>query len=121
MNYIIWKGVDSRSLIGLLIRELPSISKPIQRADLIEIEGKGGAICEKLGWRVYEKLLKIGLYGNFDLNQIIKYFSSEGRIIFSNEPDKYYSSGIFNEISYNRLIKFRTADIIFHTQPFNIL
>ena len=61
----------------------------------------------------------IGLFGErYDINDIISFFNQEGTIIFSNEADKYYKFQIFNQIDYEALLKFKTANITFHCQPF---
>lgn len=121
MNYIIWNGVDSRSLKGLLISELPSISKPAMRTQITEIEGKDGNFIDDIGYAAYDKSVKIGLYGDYDIDLVAKYFSGEGKVIFSNEPDKYYFAKIIEQIDFERLIKFRIANVKFHTEPFKYL
>ena len=52
MNSIIWKGVSSTTIKGLIISELPPISKPKMRIKETEIDGRDGSIVEELG---YEK------------------------------------------------------------------
>ncbi len=121
MNYIIWKGVNSNTIPGLVIQELPPISKPPMRYSSIEVDGRDGDIVEELGYGSYDKALFIGLTKNADINQIIKYFSGEGEIVFSNESNKYYKAKILEQIDYERLVRFRTANVIFHTQPFKYL
>ncbi|BED92025.1 MAG: phage tail family protein [Candidatus Improbicoccus pseudotrichonymphae] len=121
MNYIIWNDTDSRTIPGLLISEFPAITKPKIRTQITEIEGKDGDIIDKIGYQSYEKIIKIGLLGNFDINKIIKYFTGNGHLILSSEPDKYYICEILESIDYERLIKFRTANVKFHTQPFKYL
>lgn len=118
MNSIIWNGVSSATIKGLLICELPPISKPPMRIKETTIEGKDGSEIEEYGYNAYNKVLKIGLRGDFDINEVIKYFSGSGNVVFSNEPDKYYKAHIVGQIDYNRLCRFRTAEIVFRVQPF---
>lgn len=120
-NYIIWNEQDSRDLQGLLISELPPIARPAMRTQVTEIEGKDGDFIDDIGYAAYDKSLKIGLYGDYDIDTISKYFSGEGKLTFSNEPDKYYFAKIIEEIDFERLLKFRTANVKFHTQPFKYL
>ena len=82
------------------------------------IDGRDGSIIEELGYEPYDKPLVIGLHGNFDINKVIKYFTGEGEVVFSNEPDKVYTAKIVGHIDYNRLLRYRQATIIFRTQPF---
>ena len=118
MNTIIWKGVQSTTIEGLLICELPPITKPPMRVKETTIDGRDGSIIEELGYSSYDKSITIGLRGNFDINKVIKYFTGEGEIVFSNEPDKVYTAKVIGQIDYNRLLRFRTAVVTFKVQPF---
>ena len=111
-------NINSNSITGLLIQSLPPISKPLMRTNIEEIDGRDGDIVTKLGYSAYDKDVSIGLYGNYDIDEVIKYFNSEGNVIFSNEPDKYYKYQIINQIDFEKLIRFKTADVTFHVQPF---
>ena len=118
MNKIIWKDIDSTSIKGLLISELPPITKPKMRVQETEIDGVDGSIIEELGYESYDKSILIGLTKDFDINEVIKYFSGEGNVVFSNESDKYYKARIIEQIDYERLLRFRTATVTFRVQPF---
>ena len=117
-NYIILNGVSSNTISGLLISTLPSISKPKIRTQTEEIDGRDGDIVTKLGYSAYDKEIEIGLYGNYDTDEVIEYFNSEGTIVFSNETDKYYNYKILEQIDFNKLIRFKTAKVRLHVQPF---
>lgn len=121
MSYIIFNGVDSRTIEGLMICELPPIIKPTMRVLETEIDGVDGSIIEELGYQAYDKELKIGLTYNYDIDKIIKYFNGSGNIVFSNEPNKFYKVKIIEQINYERLIRFKTATIKFRVQPFKYL
>lgn len=118
MSNIIWKGINSNSIKGLLITKLPSISKPKMRVDKVNIDGIDGDVITELGYEAYDKELEIGLTYNYDINEIIKYFSGEGDLILPNENDKYYKAKIIDKIDYNSLLRFKTAIIKYHCQPF---
>lgn len=117
-NYIIFRGIDSRTLDDLIICELPSISKPKMKVEITEIDGRDGDIINEIGYSSYNKTLKIGLTKSDNIDKIINFFSGEGDIVFSNEPDKVYKAHIYEKIDYERLLKFRTAKINIHVQPF---
>lgn len=118
MNYVILNGQKSTDIQGLLIQELPMVSKPLMRTQTEEIDGRDGDIVTYLGYSAYDKEMSIGLYGDFDINDVIEYFDSQGTVIFSNEPDKFYNYQIIEQIDFERLIRFRVATVKFHVQPF---
>lgn len=117
-NYIILNGVSSQTISGLLIQNLPPISKPKQRVEVEEIDGRDGDIITYLGYGAYDKEFKIGLYGSYDVDEIIEYFNSEGTVIFSNEEDKYYNYQIIEQIDFDKLLRFKEATVKMHIQPF---
>ena len=118
MNYIILNGVNSNTITGLLIQELPPISKPLMRTQIDQIDGRDGDIVTKLGYSAYDKEFTVGLHGSFDINQVIAYFATEGTVVFSNEPDKYYRYQTLEQIDFERLVRYRTATVTFHCQPY---
>lgn len=118
MNYIILNGVKSTEIKGLMIQSLPPISKPMMRTQIEEIDGRDGDIITELGYQAYDKEVTIGLRGDYDVNEVIRYFNSSGEVTFSNEADKFYNYTIYQKIDFERLIRFRTATVTFHIQPF---
>lgn len=118
MNIITINGVDSTEIKGLLISSLPPITKPKMRTRIEEIDGRAGDIITNLGYSAYDKEFLIGLYGDYDLEQVMSFFNSSGTVTFSNEEDKYYYFDIFEQIDYESLIRFKTAKVKMHIQPF---
>lgn len=118
MNYVIINGRKSTEITGLLIQSLPPVSKPAIRTQVDVINGRDGDIVTNLGYSAYDKTLRIGLFGCFDIDEVISYFNGSGTVIFSNEPDKVYQFRIVQKIDFKRLIRFRQADVVFHVQPF---
>lgn len=116
--YIIINNVSSQSVKGLLISELAPISKPQIRTQVETVDGRDGDIVTPLGFSAYDKVIKIGLTYDYDIDDIISFFNSEGVVVFSNEPDKYYRFAIYEQIDFERLIRFKTAEVTFHIQPF---
>lgn len=117
-NYVIQNGKDSRYINGLLIQELPPITKPLMRTSIEQIDGRDGDVITRLGYSAYNKKMKIGLFGDYDIDDIITFFNSSGMVVFSNEEEKYYLYDILDAIDYERLMRFRTAEITYHVQPF---
>jgi predicted phage tail component-like protein len=118
MNYVIWNGRDSREIDGLLICELPPISKPQMRVKETAIDGVDGSIIEELGYESYDKTIAVGLKIGADVDEIIEYFTGNGKVVFSNEPNKYYIARIIKGIDYQRLLRFKKANITLRVQPF---
>jgi len=116
--HIILNGVNSSTVEGLIITALPPITKPPIRTLIDVIDGKDGDIVTPLGYSAYDRVVKIGLTYNYNLDKIIDYFNGNGWAIFSNEPDRYYLYGIYNQIDYERLIRFKTAEVTLHVQPY---
>lgn len=118
MNSIEFKGVSSTTIDGLLICEMPPISKPPMRVAETMVDGRHGTIFEDLGYSAYDKAVLIGLHGAFDIDKVIKFFSGEGDIVFGNEPNKVYHGKVIEQIDYTRLLRFKQATVIFRVQPF---
>lgn len=118
MNYIIFNNKDSRDIKGLLISELPPITKPNMRAKETVIDGVDGSIIEELGYESYDKTIIIGLKIGADIDKVTEFFAGHGEIIFSNEPDKYYIARIIKSIDYERMLRYRVAKVTFRVQPF---
>lgn len=118
ISYIELNGEKSTNVKGLIIQSLPPITKPKMRTSKEEIDGRDGDIVTKLGYAAYDKEVSIGLHGDFDVDDAIAFLDSEGEVVFSNEPDKYYRYQILDQIDFNRLVRFRTANVKMHVQPF---
>jgi len=41
-----------------------------------------------------------------------------GKLVLSNEPDKYYDAYVLDQIDYAKALRFRTADVSFFVQPY---
>ena len=61
--YIIINGRDSRLINGLVITNLPKITKPKMRVTAEEIDGRAGDVVTELGFSAYDKTFSIGLFG----------------------------------------------------------
>jgi predicted phage tail component-like protein len=82
------------------------------------IDGVDGSIIEELGYESYDKTITVALKIGANIDEILEYFTGNGELIFSNEPNKYYNARIINSIDYERLLRYRTAKVTFRVQPF---
>lgn len=111
-------GRRSDSVRGLVIVSLPPISKPAMRYTSEEIDGRDGDIVTRLGYQAYDKELAIGLHGDYDIDRVIEYFAGSGEVVFSSEPDKVYRFEQLEAVDFERLVRYRTATVKIHVQPF---
>ena len=89
--YIIINNKRSDLIEGLLITNSPTISKPPKRVNIEEVDGKDGYFINELGFSGYDKEVGIGLYGNYNIDNVIGYLSQNGTIVFSTSPALYLS------------------------------
>lgn len=118
MGYIIINGVKSTTIKGLLIQTQPHISIAPKRVQIEEVDGRDGDITEVLGYSAYDKSFDIGLYGDYNVDEVLNYFDTSGTVTFSNEPDKYYNFKMIEQIDLERLLRYKTATVTLHVQPF---
>lgn len=116
-----WKGASSTGITGLIISTLPAITKPPIRATTVEIPGRDGSLVDEDGYGSYTKTVRIGLTPAADIDEVIKFFTGSGNLIMSNEPTRVYRAAIYDQIDYEALLRFKTADIEFLVQPFKYL
>ena len=118
MNYIILNNKKNTEIKGLIICSLPPISKPKKKVVIEEIDGADGDVITELGYQAYDKEVQIGLTYDYNIDDVIDYFNSEGVVTFSNEEDKCYKYKIIEQIDFEKLLRFKTATIKMHIQPF---
>lgn len=120
MLYIELNGKSSLDVQGLLVQSLAPITKPKIRTETTEIDGRDGDIVTRLGYSAYDKEISIGLSWDYDIDEVIQFFvdNDEGTVLFSNEEDKLYRYEILDQIDFEKLIRFKTAKVKFHVQPF---
>lgn len=116
--WVLINDMPSYCVDGLIVTSLPPITKPKMRYSSEEIDGRDGDIITTLGYQSYDKTLSIGLHGDFDIDKVIDFFATSGTITFSNEPDKVYRFQQLDSIDFERLVRYRTADVKLHVQPY---
>lgn len=116
--YIVINGKSSRFVQGLLITNLPPITVPKMRTKAETVNGRDGDIITELGFSAYDKEVKIALTYDYNVDDVISFFKNSGRVVFGNEPDKYYRFAMYDKIDFERLLRFKKAKVNFHVQPF---
>nr|DAE48315.1 MAG TPA: distal tail protein [Caudoviricetes sp.] len=116
--WVLINDKPSYGVNGLIVTSLPPITKPKMRYSAEEIDGRDGDIITTLGYQAYDKTVGIGLHGGFDIDKVVEFFATSGTITFSSEPDKVYRFQQLENIDFGRLVRYRTADISLHVQPF---
>lgn len=116
--FVIINGVSSETISGLQILELPPITKPKMRRTIDTIDGRAGDIVTKLGYEAYDKTIRVLLHDNYYIGEVTDFFNQSGEIIFSNDPGMVYRFETLDAIDYERAVKFKTAEITFHVQPY---
>ena len=116
--YIILNNKSSLFVQGLLITDLPPITKPKLRTKAETIDGRDGDLITELGYNAYDKTVKFALTYDYNIDDVISFFTSSGRVVFSNEPDKYYRYAVYDKIDFDKLIRFKKGKVNFHVQPF---
>lgn len=114
----IWKGIHSNEKKFKII-SLPSISTFEKREDKIIVPGRNGYLINTDN--TYEGEVKSVEYDYFDdkFDDIKKWLTGSGEVIFSNEPDKYYKARIINKITLDQVLKkFHSGVVQFECQPF---
>ena len=115
---MIFKNINSEDISGLIICSEPSISSSAIRTKETTIDGRDGAIVEKLGYKTRIRNVEIGLKKDANVDKILSYFSGEGDLIFKNENDKVYKAAIYEQVDLERLLRLRKGSVAFYCQPF---
>jgi phage-related protein len=116
MSYFIFNDIRSDDM-KIYIEHLPPIVKPPMRYELIKVDGSNIIDIKENGYDAYEKTLTIGLK-EADIEKVMNWLRGKGKLIFSNELDKYYNACILDQIDYEKALRFRKARISFLCQPY---
>ena len=103
MKYIILNGIHSDTVQGIEIYSLPEIERPGLRIQVEEIEGLSGELVTPVGYAAYKKTFQFKITNGANLDDITDFLKTEGIVIFSNEPDKYYRYFIADPIVYEEI------------------
>lgn len=90
MSWFEWKGKRS-SEFGIL-EALPLIIRPEKTTSIVELPNGGPIVFETDGYKASKITLNLGLndISNSNLDDLAAWLRGEDRLIFSNDPDRYY-------------------------------
>jgi phage-related protein len=117
-SYFIWNDENSLDN-GIIVNELPAITRAEERVEKIHVSGRSGYLIETDG--SYEGTVKPCECtldeGNIDYINI--WLRGYGKVVFSNEPEKVYTAYIINQIPFNKVIPtLHKFVVVFDCQPF---
>ena len=123
-DYIIWKGINSRT-IGITVTDLPEIILPEERVTFTDIPGLSGSLVQTEGVDVYKDItLAVKCYcpdpTPAAVAAIAAYFRGSGRLELPNRPDGYYEARVVNQIAFAKILrgnKPRTFTVNFRCKP----
>jgi predicted phage tail component-like protein len=116
MSYFIFNSIRSDDL-HLYIEHLPPIIKPPEKYELIKVNGSSVVRINQQGYDMYEKPISVG-FREDNIENVMNWLRGQGKLILSNEPDKYYDVYIPKQIDYEKALRFRKANVVFLTQPY---
>lgn len=106
---------------GIIVNQLPPITKPMKKTETVNIDGMNGDITIDNGYAAYDKQIQVTFLKKPDVDALNNWLSGSGKLILSNEPDKYYDAEVFGEVEIVREKTLYTAVITFHVQPYKHL
>lgn len=118
MDSFTFKNTSSTSFEGLCVTSLPPITKPSMRTEEIKIDGRDGSIFRDLGYSTYKKTIDLVKIGEVNIENLKSWLDGEGKLILSNESDKYYNAKVIESIDYSRLLLYDKDKVTFLVQPY---
>lgn len=120
MGDIIWNGVSFRD-IGIIINSLPPIVRAEENVDFLESKNRNGYLTVDYGTHsAITKTATCTLTDTTDIDYICNWLQGNGKVIFSNQSDRYYEARIKNSIPFEEIFAsgYREFLIQFYCQPF---
>lgn len=113
---VIWNEIDFKDK-GIIVEKTPKISKGKKRLEIYEIDGRDGFLCVDKG--TYEPfVLSVECHFDadvFNIDDIKKFLDGYGTLSFDKERE--YTAVIQNQISFEKISKFKKFIIQFLVNP----
>lgn len=122
-NYMIINGVHSQTFPNLLIEELPSLQLPEKKVEIIEVEGRSGALTiTDDSYLNLKKSCTCKLITSKNVDEIAMWLADCQSIVFSNKPDRFYKARYTGQIDFERhIFQNRAFTCVFDCEPFGYL
>lgn len=125
MAYFVFNNINSNTK-NIFVSDLSQPRSADMRVEVTEIDGRDGAIIDRLGYKQYDKWADIALYPEdcttANMDAIYGWLTGAGDLVFSNEPTKKYKAEITSGIEFKRLNDdfddILTARVTFIVQPY---
>ena len=117
-NYIIFNNVNT--LDFALIEDLPMVDKAEDDIEFIEIDGRHGFLTfDKKSKKPIDYNLRLIVDGLDKIDLIKSIFNGSGKLVLSNNKERYYKAVVTNTMTFNRQVKEKyEIEISFKLQPF---
>jgi len=112
MSSITFNGVADTTN-GVITESISWFKKPKKRSNIVSIEGKDGATVTELGYEPLVIPAVIGLKSTASIDTVLAWLNGTGVLICSEDPLKYRNARILEDISYDKLVRFKKATVSF--------
>lgn len=118
MEYFVFKGTRSDNL-GIIVKEMPAISKSEKDIETIEVSGRNGAFHIDNGtYKTKKYKVKCVLKEDTYLDQIKLLFEGTGKLELSTELNREYNATIQNQIDFSKYLTYlREFTLNFELDP----
>ena len=117
-NYVIFNNINT--LDFALIEDLPMVDKAEDDIEFIEIDGRHGFLTfDKKSKKPIDYNLRLIVDGLDKIDLIKSIFNGSGKLVLSNNKERYYKAVVTNTMTFNRQVKEKyEIEISFKLQPF---
>lgn len=106
---------------GIVLKEIPMKFYPEKRINRIQILNRDGYLYEEE--EAYDTIilpLELTINNRDEINSVFSWLNGEGKLYFSDYPDRFYNARIINTPTFQKLLStFGTCQIQFECMPFS--
>jgi phage-related protein len=110
-----FKNKTSTEMKVIVEEETEFLAKAPQKTEIIEIDGRDGAIFNELGYGVVERPIKIQILDDTKFDDILGWLNGEGTFEYNN---RVTTARFYNEIEPKREANIKVASFNFIRDPF---